>query len=103
MSNPLLADVWTAKPIANHTDKHKCFDYNLREFLYMARLKHKKITAFGIYWDQILSYKRISIPALVLPGIGLIFTSYIPPLLIAMMIRAFGGKIPTDIHAVLPY
>lgn len=55
------------------------------------------------YVSEIWRQRAWSIPALLLPGIATIFTRYIPPLVIANMIREFGGNIPSDWHAIVPY
>ncbi len=55
------------------------------------------------YVSEIWHQRAWSIAALVLPGLGTVFTRYIPPLVIAAMIRNFDGKIPSDWHAIVPY
>ncbi len=68
----------------------------------MSKSKDQKITALSAYFGQIRRHKKFSILALVLPGTALVFTNYIPPLLIAIMIRDFDSKIP-HISEALPY
>ncbi|HEU4914637.1 MAG TPA: ABC transporter ATP-binding protein [Candidatus Saccharimonadales bacterium] len=66
----------------------------------------KQITATGLairhYFGQIWQVRRYTIPALLLPGIGSIFTGYIPPLVVAAAINKFGNGTPT-LEQALPY
>lgn len=71
----------------------------------MPKVKSKQSIqhAFAAYKTQILRHKNMSFPALVLPGIAMVFTNYVPPLAIALMIKAFDGKIPTTLDPAIPY
>ncbi len=55
------------------------------------------------YIAEIWHQRKWSIAALLLPGLGSIFTRYIPPLVIAAMIKNFDGHIPSNWHAIVPY
>lgn len=55
------------------------------------------------YIGQLGATKPWSWLALALPGIGTTFTSYLPPLILASMIRHFDGRIPAEIEEVVPY
>jgi ATP-binding cassette, subfamily B, bacterial len=65
--------------------------------------KQQRPTALRAYVGQIMTHKQVAFPGLLLPGISIVFTGYIPPLLIAAMMRDFNGQIPSDLHRVLPY
>src|SRR5215471_10284391 len=54
------------------------------------------------YFDEIRRSWPIALPALLLPGIGTIFVSYLPPLVIAHLIQRFSHA-SLDLHNVLPY
>jgi len=54
------------------------------------------------YLRQIWIERSTAIPGFLLPGIGTIFTTYIPPLIVAAVISRFGGTSPT-LDEVLPY
>ena len=58
--------------------------------------------AFQAYLQQVKRHKRWAIPGLVLPGLAMVFTSYIPPLAIALMIKAFDGTRVT-LDSAVPY
>ncbi|TAH32221.1 ABC transporter ATP-binding protein [Candidatus Saccharibacteria bacterium] len=55
------------------------------------------------YIGEIWHQRKWSIAALLLPGLASIFTRYIPPLIIAAMIKNFDGRIPSDWYAIAPY
>ena len=55
------------------------------------------------YVRQLAKTKPWSIIALLFPGIGTTFTTYLPPLIIATMIRHFDGRIPTNLSETVPY
>ncbi len=55
------------------------------------------------YVSEIWRQRKWSIAALTLPGLATIFTRYIPPLVIAGMIRDFDGQIPSDWHTIAPF
>ena len=59
--------------------------------------------AFTHYKKQIFANKKWSIPSLLLPGIAVVFSSYIPPLVIGVMINHFDGKIPGSLSEALPF
>src|SRR4051794_21906493 len=54
------------------------------------------------YLAQIWRERRTALPAMVLPGIGSIFTTYVPPLIVAAVLNRYGGGKPT-LHDILPY
>jgi ATP-binding cassette, subfamily B, bacterial len=54
------------------------------------------------YLAQIWQTRFYSFPALLLTGIGSVFTSYVPPLVVAAAINRFGGKTPT-LHQAMPF
>jgi ATP-binding cassette, subfamily B, bacterial len=54
------------------------------------------------YFGLLYNLKRYSIPAMLLPGIGLIMISYIPTLIVAALITRFSNEIPTA-ETILPY
>jgi ATP-binding cassette subfamily B protein len=54
------------------------------------------------YFAQIWETRWYSIPAIILPGVGVIFTTYVPPLIVARVLSRFGDARPT-LHDVLPY
>lgn len=60
-------------------------------------------SALRAYANQISRHRRLSIPALLMPGTGAIFTNYIPPLVIAMMMTHFGTAVPSSLDEALPY
>ena len=60
-------------------------------------------SAFRAYRQEIWRLKQWSLPGLLLPGIGAIFVTLIPPLVIAKLIRDFHGHIPSTWHQILPY
>lgn len=43
------------------------------------------------YLGQLWVQRRTAIPGLLLPGIGVVFTNYIPPLIVVTMINRFGS------------
>lgn len=55
------------------------------------------------YLRQTMKYKWLSIPSLLLPGIGSTFVFYVPPLVIAMIARDFNGQIPSSVWQLAPY
>jgi ATP-binding cassette, subfamily B, bacterial len=55
------------------------------------------------YTREALRYKWLSIPGLLLPGIGSTFSYYVPPLVIALAIRDFDASLPSSIEELLPY
>lgn len=54
------------------------------------------------YLRQLWIQRRLSLPGLLLPGIGTIFTAYVPPLIVASAIKAFDQTLPT-LSQALPY
>jgi ATP-binding cassette subfamily B protein len=66
----------------------------------------KQLTPTGVairhYFGQIWKERRYALPALFLPGIGSVFTGYIPPLIVAAAINRFGNHTPT-LHEAMPY
>jgi ATP-binding cassette subfamily B protein len=54
------------------------------------------------YVRQIWRLKAVALPGLLLPGIGMIFTTYLPPLIVAAILRDFSSHRPT-LHDILPY
>lgn len=54
------------------------------------------------YLSQLYINWRWCLPALLLPGIGTVFTTYLPPLIIAAALTRFGNSTPT-LNAMLPY
>lgn len=59
--------------------------------------------ALRAYLREILKLKTVSFPALLTVGIGNVFVLYIPPLIVANMIRHFDNDIPNDWHSIMPY
>lgn len=59
--------------------------------------------AFRAYTKQLIDHKPWSFLAILLPGTGVVFTRYIPPLVIAAMIRRFGDTMPSAWSEVAPY
>lgn len=55
------------------------------------------------YWQETLKNWRDSLPALILPGIGSIFASYIPPLVIAKLLTDFTNETLPDTESLVPY
>jgi len=55
------------------------------------------------YRQQMFKDWKLSLPAIILPGIGSIFVFYIPPLIVAKILANFSGR--SDIHfsEFLPY
>jgi ATP-binding cassette subfamily B protein len=70
----------------------------------MSESKSPTATRLAIrhYLHQIWQTRKYSIPALMLPGIGNIFTTYVTPLVVAAAITRFGNTTPT-LHEALPY
>jgi ATP-binding cassette subfamily B protein len=58
--------------------------------------------ALNHYLSQLWQVRGNSIPALLLPGIGVILMSYIPPLVVAAVITRFNTETPT-LDSALPY
>ncbi|HEY2003648.1 MAG TPA: ABC transporter ATP-binding protein [Candidatus Saccharimonadia bacterium] len=54
------------------------------------------------YVRQIWRERVTAIPGLILPGLGSIFSGYIPPLIIASILSKFGHGRPT-LHDIMPY
>lgn len=54
------------------------------------------------YREQIWSNRFVAIPALLLPGVGSIFVSYVPPLVVAVILRRFSNAHPSFAE-VWPY
>lgn len=54
------------------------------------------------YLQQIWQTRKYSIPGLLLPGVGNIFTTYVTPLIVAAVITRFGDKSPS-LEQALPY
>jgi ATP-binding cassette, subfamily B, bacterial len=54
------------------------------------------------YLQQIKLNWRVSLPGLLLPGVGVIFTTYIPPLIVGAAITRFGNQTPT-LDEAMPY
>ena len=54
------------------------------------------------YFQQIWRERRSALPALILPGVGTIFSQYVPPLVVAALLTRFGSGRPT-LHDILPY
>ena len=54
------------------------------------------------YLRQIWKERSVTIPALLLPGIGTILGVYAPPLVVATILTKFGNAKPT-LHQILPY
>src|SRR3954452_2539936 len=48
--------------------------------------------AVRAYFGQLRIDKRVSYPALVLPGLGSILTVYLPPLVVAKVLVTFAGR-----------
>jgi len=61
------------------------------------------VAAFKAYKAQIFKHKAFALPGLFIPGIANVFTSYIPPLVIATMITDFHGQIPKEFSDAMPY
>src|SRR4051794_33011641 len=62
--------------------------------------------AVGAYFGQLRIDKRVSYPALVLPGLGSILTVYLPPLVVAKVLVTFAGHdtvADLDVRHFLPY
>ena len=59
--------------------------------------------AFKAYKRQIFILKPWSFLAILLPGIGNVFTTYVPPLVIGAMLRNFDDHMPSTWNEVLPY
>lgn len=59
--------------------------------------------ALRAYINQIKDSGWISVLCLLLPGIGVTLTTYVPPLIIARMIKDFDAQIPSALSAVTPY
>ncbi|EDK72317.1 ABC transporter-related protein [candidate division TM7 genomosp. GTL1] len=55
------------------------------------------------YVGQIWRERSMAIPGLVLPGIGNIFVSYIPTLIVAQILTTFGDKPTTTLNDIFPY
>ena len=55
------------------------------------------------YTDQLRHDWRVSIPALVLPGIGMIFVAYCPPLVVARILTRFTGADQPTWNELAPY
>ncbi|HEU0177332.1 MAG TPA: ABC transporter ATP-binding protein [Blastocatellia bacterium] len=55
------------------------------------------------YCSQIRRHPAISIPALVLPGIGNILIFYAPPLIIARLLGVFAGGARPSLRELMPY
>lgn len=58
--------------------------------------------AVNNYLQQVWIQKRLSLPGLILPGIGTILLAYVPPLIIARIITDFNGTVPT-LREAAPY
>ena len=56
--------------------------------------------AVRAYFRQIWLISPYSLAALLLPGVGTALTTYVPPLIVARMIRYFNGKIPSNLHEI---
>ncbi len=54
------------------------------------------------YMQQIWTQRRMSIPGILLPGIGNVFVGYIPPLVVAAIITRFANQPPT-LRETIPY
>ncbi len=55
------------------------------------------------YYSQIRRHPSISIPALLLPGIGNILIFYAPPLIIARVLGEFAGGARPSLRGLMPY
>jgi ATP-binding cassette subfamily B protein len=58
--------------------------------------------ALSRYIRQIWKLRALSLPGLILPGIGTIFVLYVPPLVVASILAKFGHG-HTTLHQILPY
>ena len=69
---------------------------------------HQKATptatklAIKQYVDEVWRQRKYSLPALFFVSIGTVFTTYVPPLVIAAVIKRFGNHTPT-LNELLPY
>lgn len=55
------------------------------------------------YIRETWKHKFLSLPSLVLPGIGSTFAFYLPPLIIASAIKEFNGGVPAQLSELVPY
>lgn len=55
------------------------------------------------YIRETWKHKYLSVPSLLLPGIGSTLIFYVPPLIIASAIRDFNGAAPSDLTELIPY
>lgn len=58
---------------------------------------------FHDYMRETWKHKLLSVPSLLLPGIGSTLIFYVPPLIIASAIRDFEGAVPADLGLLIPY
>ncbi len=54
------------------------------------------------YFGQLASLKRYSIPAMLLPGLGVVLISYVPTLIVASVITRFSNE-PITTESIMPY
>ena len=55
------------------------------------------------YVRETWKHRRLSLPSLLLPGVGTTLVFYVPPLIIASAIQTFDSKVPDDLSVLLPY
>jgi ATP-binding cassette subfamily B protein len=55
------------------------------------------------YWSQLMKRWWLTVPTLVLPGIGSIFLFFIPPIIIVRLIARFNNAAVPSIGALMPY
>ena len=54
------------------------------------------------YFNELRRLKKYSIPALILPGLGMILITYIPTLIVASVITKFSTETPS-LKLIMPY
>lgn len=55
------------------------------------------------YLKALMRHKKMALPVMLLPGIGSTLIFYVPPLIIAAMIRDFGDQLPSTLSEIAPY
>ena len=69
----------------------------------MPRRKTAVLLALRYYWRELLSRKRIAVPALFLPAIGNICIQYVTPLVVAGLVGRIVDGMPVRFDTVAPW
>ena len=71
----------------------------------MQQERNVKATKLAVkhYWRQLKHDWRMSVPALVLPGIGNILGAYVPPLIVAKILVSFSHGVRPSLSTLAPY